>query len=141
LQKIDKIKANRTPDDRHSQRMRALYVEPKSCTDWNRPADLSATDAHNFLRDAVNDYAGRYHQAYIVSDHPSLKKIDQKLYDALDRLTDRPRLPPPEWPPFPVTMGKTTVHVGPNAIAAAVVVAMALAAAILFKLWMMKVLF
>jgi hypothetical protein len=74
LQKIDKIKANRTPDDRHSQRMRALYVEPKSCTDWNRPADLSATDAHNFLRDAVNDYAGRYHQAYIVSDHPSLKK-------------------------------------------------------------------
>jgi hypothetical protein len=40
-----------------------------------------------------------------------------------------------------VTVGKTTVHVGPNAIAAAVVVAMALAAAILFKLWMMKVLF
>jgi AbiV family abortive infection protein len=29
LKQIDDIKAKRTPDDRHSQRMRALYVEPK----------------------------------------------------------------------------------------------------------------
>jgi hypothetical protein len=93
------------------------------------------------LQDAVNDYAGRYNQGYIVSDQPILKQIDQGLYDALNRLTSRPRLPPPEWPPFPVTVRATTVHVGPNAIAAAVVVAVTLAAAILFRLWMMKVLF
>jgi AbiV family abortive infection protein len=57
LKQIDEIKAKRTPDDRHGLRMRALYVEPKSSTDWNRPADVSATDAHRFLQDAVNDYA------------------------------------------------------------------------------------
>jgi AbiV family abortive infection protein len=108
LKQIDEIKAKRTPDDRHSQRMRALYVEPKSSTDWNRPADLSAADAHRFLQDAANDYAGRFNQGYVASDTPILKLIDQDLYDALDRLTDRPRLPPPELPPFPVTMKLVT---------------------------------
>jgi AbiV family abortive infection protein len=95
LKQIDERKAKRTPDDRHSKRMRALYVEPKSSTDWNRPADVSATHAHNFLRDAANDYSGRYHQGYIAPSASVLRDIDQDLYDALDRLTDRPRLSPP----------------------------------------------
>jgi AbiV family abortive infection protein len=53
LQQIDEKKAKRTPDDRHNKRMAALYVEPASSTNWNRPADMSAQTAHDFLQDAV----------------------------------------------------------------------------------------
>jgi hypothetical protein len=88
--------------------MRSLYVEPTSISDWNRPAEVSATDAHSFLQEAVNDYSGRYHQGYITSEQSILKDNDQELHDALDRLTDRPQLPPPEWPPFPMTGLPTT---------------------------------
>jgi AbiV family abortive infection protein len=97
---------------RHSKRMRSLYVQPTLGSDWNRPADVSATDAHNFLQDAVNDYSGRYHQGYITSDQSILKNIDQELHDALDRLTDRPQLPPPEWPSLPTVLPTTTAPVG-----------------------------
>jgi AbiV family abortive infection protein len=65
LKKIDKVKAKRTPSDRHEKRMASLYVEPKSSDDWNRPGDLSAETAFNFLQDAINDYAGRHNQSYL----------------------------------------------------------------------------
>jgi AbiV family abortive infection protein len=100
LKQISDQKAKRTPDDRHSKRMRALYVEPKSSTEWNRPANILAEPAHNFLQDAVNDYSLRSHQGYITPDH-ILKHIDPELYDALEQLTDRPQLPPPEHPSWP----------------------------------------
>ena len=103
LSRIGEIKAKRTPEDRHSQRMASLYVEPRSSTNWNRPADVSAMEAHSFLQEAVNDYAGRYHQGYFTSVDSMLKHVDQDLYDALERMVDRPRLPPPEWPAFPQT--------------------------------------
>ena len=108
LKRIDKQAAKSTPSTRHSKRMRSLYVEPTSNSDWNRPAEVSVTDAHSFLQEAVNDYSARYHQAYITSEQSNLKDNDQELYDALDRLTDRPQLPPPEWPPFPMTGLPTT---------------------------------
>lgn len=73
----------RTPDERHTDRMRALYVEPISSSEWNRPADISAQTACRFLQDAVNDYSGRYHQGYITSDPSILKDIDRELHDAL----------------------------------------------------------
>src|SRR4029077_6018206 len=44
--------AKSAPSSRHSKRMRSLYVEPASISDWNRPAEVSATDAHPFLQDA-----------------------------------------------------------------------------------------
>jgi AbiV family abortive infection protein len=110
LKRIDKQTAKSAPGSRHSMRMRSLYVEPTSISDWNRPAEVSATDAHSFLQDAVNDYSGRYHQGYITSEQSILKDIDQELYDAIDRLTDRPQLPPPEWPPWPTT-GLPTITV------------------------------
>jgi hypothetical protein len=91
--------------------MRSLYVEPTSISDWNRPAEVSATDAHSFLQDTVNDYSGRYHQGYITSEQSILKDIDQELYDAIDRLTNRPQLPPPEWPPLPPMTGLPTTTV------------------------------
>jgi AbiV family abortive infection protein len=101
LKQIDKIKSKRTPDDRHTMRMSALYVEPKSSADWNRPADTSATVAHDFLQHAVNDYAGRHGQWYITSGESMLKHIDLDLYNALEQLTDRPQLVPPNWPGLP----------------------------------------
>jgi AbiV family abortive infection protein len=101
LKQIDEKKAKRTPDDRHSARMRALYVEPTSSSQWNRPADMSAQTAHEFLQDAVNDYAVRYGQGYVSSDQCILKEIDVDLYNALEELADRPQLPPPEQPSWP----------------------------------------
>lgn len=112
LTRIDKQTAKHTPTNRHSKRMRSLYVEPTSSSDWNRPADVSVADAHSFLQDAVNDYSGRYNQGYITSEQSILKDIDQELHDALDRLTDRPQLPPPEWPPFPTVLPATAVPAG-----------------------------
>jgi AbiV family abortive infection protein len=101
LKQIDEKKAKRTPDDRHNTRMRALYVEPTSSSEWNRPADMSAQAAHDFLQDAVNDYAGRYGQGYVTSNQCILKDIDADLYNALEQLADRPQLPPPEQPSWP----------------------------------------
>jgi AbiV family abortive infection protein len=102
LKQIDGTKAKRTPDDRHSARMRALYVEPISSSEWNRPADISAQTAHHFLQDAVNDYAVRYSQGYITSGESILKHIDADLYTALEQLIDRPQLPAPEHPSWPI---------------------------------------
>jgi hypothetical protein len=83
-----------------------------SSSDWNRPADVPVADAHSFLQNAVNDYSGRDHQGYITSEQSILKDIDQELHDALDRLTDRPQLAPPEWPPLPTVLPTTTVPAG-----------------------------
>ena len=111
LRRIDKQTAKSAPSSRHGKRMRSLYVEPTSNSDWNRPAEVSVTDAHSFLQEAVNDYSGRYHQGYITSEQSILKGIDQELYDAIDRLTNRPQLPPPEWPPLPPMTGLPTTTV------------------------------
>jgi AbiV family abortive infection protein len=37
LKRIDEIKKKRTPSDRHEKRIAALYVEPVSESQWNRP--------------------------------------------------------------------------------------------------------
>jgi AbiV family abortive infection protein len=100
LEQIDDIKAKRTPDDRHNTRMRALYVEPTSGSSWNRPADMSAQTAHDFLVDAVNDYSGRF-QGYVTSDPSILPDTYIDLYNALQQMADRPQLPPPEQPSWP----------------------------------------
>jgi AbiV family abortive infection protein len=135
LKRIDKQTAKSTPGSRHSKRLRSLCVEPTSNDDWNRPAEVSVTQAHSFLQEAVNDYSGRYHQGYITSAASSMHRIDQELYDALDRLTDRPQLPPPEWPPFPLTGLPTANVLGGRfrgMFVAGVVITVVLAALILF---------
>jgi AbiV family abortive infection protein len=55
IKEIQTQLAKRVPGDRHDQRMTALYVDPLSSTDWNRPK-------------------------------------------ALEGWSDRPKMPPPEWP-------------------------------------------
>jgi AbiV family abortive infection protein len=101
LKRIDTMISKRTPNDRHQARTAALYVEPMSESRWKRPTETSASCAHDFLRAAVNDYAGRYNQGYITSDDSILKDIDVGLYEALKLWSDRPTLQPPEWPTSP----------------------------------------
>jgi hypothetical protein len=64
---------------------RALYVEPTP-GGWSRPAAaISVPSAHDYLQDAVNDYAGRYQQGYVTSADSILKHIDPELYGALEQ--------------------------------------------------------
>jgi hypothetical protein len=80
-------------------RMKSLYVEPSSETSWNRPADISAMEAHNFLQEAVNDYTLQAQQNFSATD--LLASIDAELYEALVAWSERPTLPPPEHPEWP----------------------------------------
>ena len=96
----DRIR-KRLPKERHQARMDALYVDPKSESEWKRPlVTASASYAENFLLAAVNDYAGRYHDRYISSREsiPQLQYRDPELCAALQEWSDRPELPRPEWP-------------------------------------------
>ena len=44
IEKLDRLKAKRTPSDRHQQRMSALYVDAVAPDRWNRPIkEISAT--------------------------------------------------------------------------------------------------
>jgi AbiV family abortive infection protein len=90
LDKIVEARQKRTPNDRHAQRKKALYVEPISETQWNRPGDTSAIVAFEFLRDALNDYSlkcGNMQDAILASTNP-------ELYAALQQWSDRPTLYP-----------------------------------------------
>jgi hypothetical protein len=97
LAKIDRLQRKRVPSDRHEKRISALYVEPISVNQWNSPADTSRSSAEKFLQHAVNDYAMRM-QGYITSADSILKEIDPELYSGLEKWSDRPELPRPEWP-------------------------------------------
>lgn len=98
MTRILETKNKRVPSDRHKSRMSALYVQPISEHRWNRPVETSPAFAQQFMQDAVNDYAGRYHQGYITSADSMLKHIDLELYNALEQWTGRPKLQQPEWP-------------------------------------------
>jgi AbiV family abortive infection protein len=99
LKRIDELKKKRIPTSRHEKRMAALYVEPISESEWNRPAAVSASIAHDSIQDAVNDYAGRYSR-YGGAENAILKKVDPELYNALEQWSDRPVLQAPEWPRY-----------------------------------------
>jgi AbiV family abortive infection protein len=100
LAKITRSQNKRVPSERHKKRISALYVEPVSESQWNRPTDTLHSFVQSFLTDAVNDYAGRYHNRYITSADSILKGIDPELYSALEQWSDRPTLQRPEWPPL-----------------------------------------
>lgn len=99
LAKITHEKRRRVPNERHRQRMSALYVEPVSSGSWNQPVrTITKECSQGFLSDAVNDYSIQYHQNYITGDDQILKQLDPKLFRALEQWPDRPALPRPEWP-------------------------------------------
>jgi len=93
LAKIDRLKEKRVPDDRHEQRMSALYVDPVSVVvGWNRPAAaVSRTSAYEFLIDARDDYSLQQCDHY--TNLEILKSVDPELSDALEQWIDRPKLP------------------------------------------------
>jgi AbiV family abortive infection protein len=95
LRRIDEERIKHTPDGRHKQRLDALYVDPISESQWNRPAATSASTAQQVLQDAVNDYKGSYDR-YVQSKHSTLKEDDPDLYAALEQWSDRPNLLWPE---------------------------------------------
>jgi AbiV family abortive infection protein len=92
LTKINREKKRRIPDDRHEQRMSALYVDPVSIGRWNRPSlAISQMSAYEFLQDARNDYSIQQGNRY--ANLEILKAIDAELCNALEQWPDRPTLP------------------------------------------------
>lgn len=66
VDKIGQQKFRRTPDDRHRQRMKALYVDILSEEKWNQPSrEISQATAHEFLVDAMNDCGLQRSQRYM----------------------------------------------------------------------------
>ena len=101
VNKIDQQRLRRTPDDRHQQRMAALYVGISSEGQWNRPVrQISQTTAHDFLVDATNDYELQRSQRYVVLEF--VKHFDPDLHDALVQWSDRPELLHVEAPSYPL---------------------------------------
>jgi AbiV family abortive infection protein len=89
--------AARLPRERHDDRLTALYVDPLSATEWSRPVGKFTREyARNFLTDAVNDYSLRQSQGYTHLEF--VKSNDPELAEALAKWTDRPAMPPAEWP-------------------------------------------
>jgi AbiV family abortive infection protein len=101
IEKLDRQKKKRVPEERHRERMSALYVDAVSGGRWNRPAkEVSQSYAHDFLQDAVNDYSLQYSQRY--TELEIIKAVDPELFQALVQWSDRPALPCPDEcrPPF-----------------------------------------
>src|SRR5260221_5290486 len=100
VDKIDQLKSNRTPDDRHRLRMKALYVDFLSEEQWTQRArEISQTAAYEFLVDATNDYELQRWQRY--TDLLLVESGDPELHDALAQWSDRPELPQVEAPSYP----------------------------------------
>jgi len=96
LKQLGEKKLKRTPSDRHSTRMRAMYVDINDGgTDWNRPAAIPEGEAATCLADAVGDYAVQVDK---LNQIEMLKKDDATLAAALDAWLDKPPLPAPKWP-------------------------------------------
>ena len=96
LKRLDEKRLRRTPSDRHSTRMRAMYVDVNDGgTDWNRPAAFPEGEATNCVVDGVNDYAVQVDK---LNQIEMLKEEDAPLAAALDAWVDKPPLPAPKWP-------------------------------------------
>jgi AbiV family abortive infection protein len=98
IQSFLKALAKRSPDDRHTARMRALYVDLNdSGAGWNLPHSFAHHEAKKLLSDAANDYAGQRDRA-----NPEILRAleQQELADNIEAWGDRPKLPPPIWPNF-----------------------------------------
>ena len=88
------------PADRHLNRMSALYVDPTSPTEWNRPAEkLTQEFARDFLLNVRNEYW--LEQAHGYGDLASVATKDAELAEALKNWADRPTMPAAEVPIFP----------------------------------------
>jgi AbiV family abortive infection protein len=95
LKDIDELKAKRTPGERHSTRLKAMYVDLNQVgTEWNRPHLLPRGEATNCLTDAINDYSVKQDRLTQL-DIPKI--TDPDLATAISGWNDRPALPLPIW--------------------------------------------
>ena len=103
LNDITRRQRKRTPQDRHKERLSALYVEPNETgNDWNRPLEKSQEEARTFIVDAVNDYSVQYDRL----QRGTIQADDPELFQALQEWDERPDLPQPIWPRH--TVGEKT---------------------------------
>jgi AbiV family abortive infection protein len=80
------------PAERQANRMSALYVDPISVTEWNRPAKtITRQSAFTLLLDVGNEYG--LEAAHGYSDLASVATKDTELAAALEQWTDRPTMP------------------------------------------------
>jgi AbiV family abortive infection protein len=87
----------RIPADRHTNRMSALYVDPISVTEWNRPTKKITREVCSCL---LFDVLGEYYleQNHGYADLSIVATKDAELAEALKNWTDRPTMPAQEVP-------------------------------------------
>jgi AbiV family abortive infection protein len=129
IKDIDNAKKKRVPHDRHGQRTSALYVDPASPTEWNRPTKKITQDfARDFLTDAANDYSIQSQQRYGTPE--LIKGDDPELFAALTSWADRPTMPTPERPTYAAKQQTKTV--GLAKIASVITASIAILAAVVW---------
>ena len=93
-------KTRRDPQDRHSLREAALYVDlDSSGAKWSRPCAVTSTDARSHIEDAVGDYAierDALRDDVIEGDFPKMAK-------ARSAMTPAPILLEATWPTMETT--------------------------------------
>ena len=96
LKKIDELKMKKTPPERHSTRLKAMYVDFNEATaEWNRPCLLAKDKATDCLTDAINDYLVNRDR---LTQLEILRTTDPDLAKAIGNWSDRPALPLLIWP-------------------------------------------
>ena len=96
IRKIDELQRKRAPDNRHKQRMRAIYVEPGDDGGWSRPKETTQTEANRIWTDAANDY----HVGLQKIDPGIQQGADDQLVQELEEWSERPTLTHLEPLPF-----------------------------------------
>jgi AbiV family abortive infection protein len=99
IEKIDKLKAKRLPDERHATRMRSLYVDLNEAgSDWVRPSSITEAEARTTVQDAVNDYSVQRDR---LTTPGILAAVDPSLAKAFESQGNRPALPGVRRPQYP----------------------------------------
>jgi AbiV family abortive infection protein len=94
LEELGKRRQKRTPLDRHTMRMKAMYVDlDEAGTSWSRPSNIT-TNAHEIINHLAGDYAGQRDRL----QPELLDPVDPKLAEALRQWPERPALLEPAWP-------------------------------------------
>ena len=99
IEKIDKLKVKRLPDERHAARMRSLYVDLNEAgSDWSRPSLIGEAEARTTVLDAVNDYSVQRDR---LTTPGILAAVDPPLAMAFETWGGQPDLPEVRWPKAP----------------------------------------
>jgi len=86
----------RLPGDRHSDRLRAFYVDLTDTGGWSRPVEaFSEQRARDVLTDVRNDYAVQWDK---LQPDRLRSLVNPRLADALEAWSGRPPPPPPRGP-------------------------------------------